>query len=85
MRSTVNPAIDAPVNNTIQGWGYPARDGNPDGAIYYSLGISLQDSPAFFLSFPDGCRKISNQIGSETLALHLAPIEKDSKGNSVSR
>jgi hypothetical protein len=85
MRSTVSLSVDAPRPHSVQAWGYPSTNGNPDDALYYSISIELLSTPPFNFTFPDGYVINSKQVTSTVLEEHLAPITKGDKGKTVSR
>lgn len=85
IRPTVNLRIDAPLPYTVQAWGYPASNHNPEAAVYNSLSINLRAAAPFHFRFPDGFVANSKEIDTSTLSIHLAPITKNDKGTAVSR
>jgi hypothetical protein len=85
MRPTVNLSINTPRQYTVQAWGYPSTDASPGNALYYSLSINLEAAPAFVVVLPDGYQANTKSLDSSLLTQHLAPIEKNDKGDPVSR
>lgn len=85
MRPTVNLGIDTPQAYTVQAWGYPAKGGGRDDAVYNSLSINLMAAPVFVFVFPDGYKTTSREISTAVLVEHLAPVTQGDKGEAVSR